>query len=1268
MADVVLNLFYKDNGAGVAVNNLVNQLKQLESKQYKINIAGANVQQLQQLEQAAKNVENTFVNLSRQKTRFVDEGKIRDVERLRVSYFDLQKAIESVQRSIDSKRNQLVLEFSKGNVDTIKTIKAEISDYKNQLEYLQRNLNSVNVQNAVSQFRSLGEEIAKNIELLKKYGTTNVRQDDAVGRTVSAMLGLSPLPSSARTAVPQRPGRSYANYLDYSGLRGFSDEINKRQKEISDKTQKTSNELALSIGRTFGQVREKYVDEWAEVNEIARKEISDNYKLAGQLSKEEEEKLKDADIYITQGYRQAWSGVSQAVNSAFQTMRAGYETFKNVITAPLNLTGVSSLVSMLESMEGSLLLDQISSNITTGFSQGLERFDILHTYPPVIEHLGYSAEEASASMDRLYQSVLGLPTSFSDIVSNAQQFTLLLDDLERGTDLAIAANNAFVASGADSQQISSGMRQLQYMLEGTKLRSTQWYSLIRSMPIALKEIGENLGYESFPAFTAALREGNIESEVLIDNLIEVGLHSENLGNILEVMKSRVTASLTNVRNAATRLGDTLIETLDKTLRQQGGKGISENIKGVSDIIDHIAEVASDWIVSHGPEIQALLDKFFNIDWASVVPGFLEGLVDVANKALDNIGTWIQDIGGIISDVRTLFNDLENSQLVKFISGIGGVLSGTVGVGAGIANAVAGFKLVEKGNGIISALGGTAAGAGGGAIASGIGSSVLPFLGYTAIGVLIGDFLLKITEEGFAGVKDTIVVKLTDFMSGVVDEATEVTERRKNIAHQNAVRIALEYQRSQLLTPWNGPGVPSSFTRDVLGNRLEEVAKIVSGSGFDESGWVHAMLLRIGGNLEQVSGKEGLKIYKAANDIAEKIQYYKTAYIDGLDDYLKELESRIQYYEKLNEKLQEQIDKPIEYFGQDKFEKLYGDGGFFSKQYKKAKGWGYSNTVADVQESYEELYPKAQGVLEGLYEAALQLDGEDRDKVLKGFYGELASIDWSNADDLKRIVENYGNKTPGEVFSQYFIPRATVSELEDGMSDFSSNLQIAINNLLIGSISDEEDRTRKRRNHFVEKLWDDTVDDTETLYEQSGLIETIDTASEEIVSALESILSDLDPSEAQNEINSFFTSLEDFVEISYGIFLNKTNNLPKAKIKIPTPQTEFEGGRLIARSTGGFTPMGTDTIPAMLTPGEYVQRRAAVEHFGRQFMERINNLDLRGALRSISMNYATPYATGGFVRNDNRNYRDNHATVNQIFKSANASTGFRRASRFVRALG
>jgi TP901 family phage tail tape measure protein len=51
----------------------------------------------------------------------------------------------------------------------------------------------------------------------------------------------------------------------------------------------------------------------------------------------------------------------------------------------------------------------------------------------------------------------------------------------------------------------------------------------------------------------------------------------------------------------------------------------------------------------------------------------------------------------------------------------------------------------------------------------------------------------------------------------------------------------------------------------------------------------------------------------------------------------------------------------------------------------------------------------------------------------------------------------------------------------------------------------------------------------------------------------------------------------------------------------------EGG-VVARANGGsiFKPRGTDTVPAMLTPGEFVVRKSAVDQYGTGMMEAINS--------------------------------------------------------------
>lgn len=66
---------------------------------------------------------------------------------------------------------------------------------------------------------------------------------------------------------------------------------------------------------------------------------------------------------------------------------------------------------------------------------------------------------------------------------------------------------------------------------------------------------------------------------------------------------------------------------------------------------------------------------------------------------------------------------------------------------------------------------------------------------------------------------------------------------------------------------------------------------------------------------------------------------------------------------------------------------------------------------------------------------------------------------------------------------------------------------------------------------------------------------------------------------------------------------------------------FQMGGLIHRAGGGFAPRGTDTVPAMLTPGEFVLKRRAASMLGHTLLNRLNHLDIRGALSELSVRAA-----------------------------------------------
>ena len=88
-----------------------------------------------------------------------------------------------------------------------------------------------------------------------------------------------------------------------------------------------------------------------------------------------------------------------------------------------------------------------------------------------------------------------------------------------------------------------------------------------------------------------------------------------------------------------------------------------------------------------------------------------------------------------------------------------------------------------------------------------------------------------------------------------------------------------------------------------------------------------------------------------------------------------------------------------------------------------------------------------------------------------------------------------------------------------------------------------------------------------------------------------------------------------IALAGGLYAANQLNQPEEE---PTEQTNLSGG--------GFAPKGTDIVPAMLTPGEFVMSRGAVDAFGSDFMKSINAAG--GGTNQPTTSY---FSAGGLVK-------------------------------------
>lgn len=161
----------------------------------------------------------------------------------------------------------------------------------------------------------------------------------------------------------------------------------------------------------------------------------------------------------------------------------------------------------------------------------------------------------------------------------------------------------------------------------------------------------------------------------------------------------------------------------------------------------------------------------------------------------------------------------------------------------------------------------------------------------------------------------------------------------------------------------------------------------------------------------------------------------------------------------------------------------------------------------------------------------------------------------------------------------------------------------------------------------------------------------------------------------------FTDLGQYLGSAFkNAFNNQSGNINTGGTTTPTVNMgneskgnnfKFAKGGPVYLKRGGqpivMKPSGTDTVPAMLTPGEYVMKRSAVKNAGQSFMDKVNNMDLKGAFKELSTRYGSQ--VGSVVnKNVTINNNDNRVTNNSIaFNEGNERRQAIKVGRCLRGL-
>lgn len=1093
-----------------------------------------------------------------------------------------------------------------------------------------------------------------------------------------ALALLKRIDGSIDTLNKKRKFKSLSGLKSAKGeLESYISELQKLQKE-----EKKWQDLAKRVGKenmsAFG------VREWDRV----KGKIDETNGKIKQMSAEMDEVTIKTKTF-GQMFKSAASSVAH-VGSAMQSLGNAMvrltSPFRRITSGLLMGAGYKAL-----------------NLFTEGLSNVFTRSDTMKNYDRSLKALGLDTKEtfkvfgeAKTAKENLDEAVQGLPTSLDEIMAAQKVYAGATGEMIESTKTAIAANNTFLASGMGAREQRFMQKYLVAMASGAELTTTQWQSMARIAPLAMRAVSQELGYASdeYAQFTKDVQSGTIAGKDFLKAFQKVGI-SGAVADAARVQTESWAGLSSNIRIAITRAGQGVIDTINETFKNATGRTLLQRLlgidadgkkmgDGIKDWINGISDSIQNWVKSHPDELVDFFNDLKSIDWKGLAKGLAEGALEIgrlisafakwaSGKDLSKIGKWLPRL-----------NIFGNGLLV-----LGGFLKGTRHIW-GLLGTLAFGKFQGKGGffgKLVDIFGKkkdiTTAGEVGGAITSASPKLISAFKnialvsGILATPAITGFVITEATKRGIANFKESLNllkdIEWTDakklllgiggflggsaILGGIIGNVPGGVKVGTGVAIGEVVAGVI----TSIATGFFA--LDMGFIRDGIKNFSEAVGyvhdAVVSinsikeldnlGTLADKMGTIRDQMWQIKDVLE---GKNG---DKKDRGVVEK----------GMPTFSKDVADSLKNLADSTTNIQTAID---------------------ALNVLSRTGIA-QNVVSKVGQVKTVLQDVAKMLNGGDGEEALPIIGEDKALSIKNL-GEAmghmkALVENLNILATMGLQQNIGSKlqqikgairTVNSTFATMFNNTAGPANLNKNANNLADGIRglrrvVWQLNALAGLEVD---------NDGVSAVVDQIKTALTELQGLSGLLEldiqvkltskfktSVDTVVKQIGNGKKRIQDAMKkiPSAITKHISVTITASVNTRQAIAAI----TNGADTVK-SIADSVTPAKGG-LIYRSRGGGIPWkrrGTDTVPAMLTPGEYVHNKRAVNTFGIDFMRKVNNLDVKGAMNEL-MHRAGSMANVNRGTSIVNNYNNNQKVV--INNNGNPSAGFtfKRASRFVGAI-
>lgn len=294
------------------------------------------------------------------------------------------------------------------------------------------------------------------------------------------------------------------------------------------------------------------------------------------------------------------------------------------------------------------VFSKVASVVTSSLGSAIDRADQMNNFPKVMKNLGYSSEDAAASIRKITNALDGLPTTSSAMTGMVQQLAPLTSNLDEATDIALAFNNAMLAGGASTMEQENALTQYTQMLSAGKVDMQAWRSIQAAMPGQLNQVAEAMmgaGHNANDLYEA-MKSGKFSFDDF--NKAVMDLNQNGFGKYASFAQQAKDATQ-GIGTAMENVKNRVAKAVQKVIDAVGVENIAGAINRFSSQFGKVGDAAADMVTDvkkkfseAGKWITGLYDK---LDKTGAITRFKDTISTAFESARSRVTEAVDRIAG-----------------------------------------------------------------------------------------------------------------------------------------------------------------------------------------------------------------------------------------------------------------------------------------------------------------------------------------------------------------------------------------------------------------------------------------------------------------------------------------------------------------------------------------------------------------------------------------------------------------------------------------------